>query len=106
MTPLPIRPRGVAPVERILDRLDRVSERGEGQWSACCPAHDDTRPSLSVAALHPDGRALVFCYAGCETQAVMEAIGLSMRDLFPRDSASRSISRPRPKEARYERLTW
>jgi hypothetical protein len=35
-----------------------------------------------------DGRVLVYCHAGCRTEDVVVAIGLSMRDLFA-DSAER-----------------
>jgi len=45
-----------------------------------CPAHRDRSPSLSVR--QGDKGALVFCMAGCRTDAVLEALGLSVRDLF------------------------
>jgi hypothetical protein len=35
---------------------------------ACCPAHDDRNPSLSVRRA-PDGRVLVHCFAGCSLHA-------------------------------------
>lgn len=72
--------------ETILSRLDKVRQRGPGQWSARCPAHDDKGPSLSVKEL-PDGRILLKCFAQCETDAVVAALGLSFRDLFPPSSA-------------------
>jgi hypothetical protein len=37
---------------------------------ACCPAHDDRNPSLSVRRA-PDGRVLVHCFAGCSLDAVL-----------------------------------
>lgn len=52
---------------------------GNGNWT--CPAHDDRVPSLSMRAAE-DGRVLVRCHAGCETPAVVEALGLGMSDLF------------------------
>jgi hypothetical protein len=68
-------------VERILDQLNNVKTNGQG-WTARCPAHPDRTNSLS---LHQgdDGRVLVKCFAGCSTQAIVAAIGLEMRDLFP-----------------------
>lgn len=51
------------------------------QFTARCPAHDDTRASLSVGT-GDDGRALIHCFAGCELPAVVEALGLSITDLF------------------------
>ena len=49
---------------------------------ACCPAHDDHSPSLSIA-VDVEGRILLRCHAGCPTPAVVEALGLTMADLRP-----------------------
>ena len=38
---------GGDPIDRVLERLERVRPSGGG-WSARCPAHDDRKPSLSV----------------------------------------------------------
>ena len=41
-------------------------------WMACCPAHRDQNPSLSI---HEDGgRALVHCHAGCPQRQVIEEL--------------------------------
>jgi len=72
----------VRPVDLVLDRLESVKQRGEG-YQAQCPAHDDNEPSLSVAE-GEDGRALVKCFAGCETEEVVAALDLEMKDLFER----------------------
>lgn len=71
----------MSPVERILSKLPDAKKSGMG-WSACCPAHEDRRASLSVGE-GEDGRALVKCHAGCETEAVCAAVGLAMSDLMP-----------------------
>jgi hypothetical protein len=42
-------------------------------WVACCPAHDDQNPSLSINDGN-DGRVLVHCHAGCEQPAVIDAL--------------------------------
>jgi hypothetical protein len=49
-----------------------------------CPAHADSSPSLSigVGTGAAAGSALVRCFAGCETKAVLEKLGLRMRDLY------------------------
>ncbi len=72
-------------VRRLLDRLPSAKPAGRG-WKALCPAHEDTRPSLSIAS-GDGGRVLVKCFAGCETTAVMEALGLGLEDLMPEDVA-------------------
>ena len=71
----------MSPVETLLEKLPGAKNAGTG-WSARCPAHDDSRASLSVAE-GKDGTALVKCHAGCDTSAVVQALGLELRDLFP-----------------------
>jgi len=46
-----------------------------------CPAHDDHKPSLSVSE-GDEGRVLLHCHAGCGSEAVVAALGLTMADLF------------------------
>jgi len=75
------------PVEKVLARLQGARELN-GYWRARCPAHDDGTPSLGVKE-GDDGRALVICRAGCETEAVVEALGLTMGDLFAHDTRER-----------------
>jgi len=70
----------VDPLELLLSRLQRAKQHGE-RYLACCPAHDDKSPSLSLTR-GEDGRALVHCYAGCEPHDVLAAVGLGLRDLF------------------------
>ncbi len=42
-------------------------------WMACCPAHEDRNPSLSIRAAK-DGKALVRCHAGCDQKEVITAL--------------------------------
>lgn len=49
-------------------------------WLARCPAHQDATPSLSIT---PDNdKVLLHCFAGCTAKAIVEALGLTMADLF------------------------
>ena len=68
--------------DTLLSRLDRVRKIGNGRWSCRCPAHDDKGPSLSIRELD-DGRVLLHCFAGCEANSVLDAVGLTFADLFP-----------------------
>ena len=70
------------PVDCILARLEKVIPKGQNKWAACCPAHSDKTPSLSIAR-GDDGRALLKCWAGCSAADVVDAMGLTMADLFP-----------------------
>lgn len=61
-------------------RGSRVTRRGEHQVMAQCPAHEDGTPSLSVRAT--ESRVRVHCFAGCDDVAVLDALGLAVRDLY------------------------
>jgi hypothetical protein len=55
-------------------RKARVSKRnGVRQVIACCPAHDDNNPSLSITET-ADGKLLWHCHAGCSQEAVQQAL--------------------------------
>ena len=69
------------PIDIVLSRLRRVRGARGRAFTAECPTHEDRVPSLSVTQ-GQDGRALVHCFAGCDTAAVLAAIGLSFSDLF------------------------
>ena len=66
----------------ILPRLDRVKETKQGQWLACCPAHQDREPSLALKELS-DGMVMLHCWSGCDAREIVNAIGLDMRSLYP-----------------------
>lgn len=67
-------------LNEVLDRLNRVKKTGENQYIACCPAHRDDKPSLSISG--SNGKILLHCQAGCDTQRIVEAIGIQMKDLY------------------------
>lgn len=70
-------------VENLLSRLDRVRKTGNGEWTACCPAHDSaSKSSLSIKEA-PDGRVLIHDFAGCTANEVLLAIGMDFAELFP-----------------------
>jgi hypothetical protein len=66
-------------VDLILQKLTSVVKRSNG-WSARCPAHDDQQQSLSISI--KDGKILLHCFAGCKTEDVLAAVGLTWKDLF------------------------
>lgn len=66
-------------IEYILSQLDKVKECDNG-YIACCPAHDDNHPSLSIT--EDDGKILIYCHAGCDIEEICEALDISVKDLF------------------------
>ncbi len=86
------------PIQRFLSAYQSTMgqapiPRGKG-WQACCPAHDDHRPSLSIDE-GDDGRALVNCHRGCETKEVCAALGLTLADLMPSNNPN-----PKPRNGK------
>jgi hypothetical protein len=69
-------------VNDLVGRLEKAKRTSRDSWIACCPAHKDRTPSLTVRGLD-DGRILLHCFGGCEALDVLTAIGLEMTDLFP-----------------------
>lgn len=86
----------MSPTDRVLSRLVNVRRRQPGQYSACCPAHEDRAPSLSVRET-PDGTVLLHCFAGCEVADVLAALGIEPADLFPlKDTPANTPARISP----------
>lgn len=68
--------------EKFLSRLETLKQTGTGSWKACCPAHNDTDPSLSID-IAPDGRLLIHCWSGCSNLDIITALGLDWSALYP-----------------------
>jgi hypothetical protein len=43
----------------------------------CCPAHDDHNPSFSIRAADEHDGIIAYCFAGCEYDAILKALGLT-----------------------------
>lgn len=76
------------PVNNLLSRLECVIEKGHDKWMTRCPAHNDRNPSLSIAR-GDDGRVLLKCWARCTALEVVQAVGLTLADLFERPTRHR-----------------
>jgi putative DNA primase/helicase len=67
--------------------------RNQSGFKACCPAHNDKSPSLSISDAD-DGKILVRCHAGCDQGAVIDA--LKRRNLWP--EPERALPKPAGKK--------
>lgn len=57
-----------------------VSRRINSTSCQCrCPAHMDDKASLTIS--EKDGKLLLYCHAGCDTGDILEAVGLTFKDL-------------------------
>lgn len=81
-------------LRNVLSRLKGVKPCGDGYKAHCpCPHHDDQRQSLSVSE-GEDGRVLLFCHAGCSVNDICAAIGLEVKDLYPKPEGKRNHAGP------------
>src|ERR687889_2147213 len=79
----------LSPVEKVLDRLKDYTVRKD-ECRARCPAHNgNSDDSLSIKESE-DGRALLVCHANCEIEDILEALDLSMTDLFVKGNSQSS----------------
>ena len=76
--------------EEIAQRCDQADHTATG-WQACCPAHEDTTPSLSIT--QTTDKVLLHCHAGCTYKAILAALRLQPADLFLRDTTPGSHKR-------------
>lgn len=82
----------MANAQSMLSTLRKVRKTALGEWVACCPAHDDRSPSLTVKET-ADGRVLVHCFSGCSAAEVVGAIGMTLADLMPERLTDSSLPR-------------
>ncbi len=79
--------------ETVLEKLDSAKKLPNGSYLALCPSHPDKNPSLSVT--NSNGKVLLKCFAGCDTEQILSALGLSLTDLFddkPQDSKPKVVA--------------
>lgn len=88
--------------DKLLAKLTGIQGRGP-RWRAICPAHESKHHTRTLA-IHEadDGRVLIHCFAGCDVQAIVGAVGLDISDLFPPREGDDPLKKPirRPWSAR------
>lgn len=67
-------------LDELAARLN-AKRAGRG-YSARCPAHEDSSPSLSINPAR-NGGIVLHCHAGCSPTDVCRALGLTLADLQP-----------------------
>lgn len=86
-------------LERLLASLDKVEKLPQGnhqaRYRACCPAHGDKNPSLSITLSNSD-TILLKCWAGCSAEEVVNSVGMEMTDLFPEQTKYHAPQERRP----------
>ena len=77
-------------IQDLLNNFDNVKESGSGQYSCRCPAHTDKSNSLGIKQGDGD-RILLNCFAGCDTKHILDAAGLTWKDILPDSELTQKI---------------
>lgn len=81
-------------LDRVRDALrDHGSRSDPTGRSWQCPAHEDRAPSLSVSRGSKGDNVVLHCHAGCPTEDVVTALGLTLADLYD-ESSQQKDTRP------------
>ena len=65
----------------LLICFDGVKMRGSNRAMCKCPCHHDKKASLSIDKI--GDRILLHCFAGCKSEDILAAVGLTFSDLSP-----------------------
>jgi CHC2 zinc finger len=76
--------------ESIAFSLDKGRRIKTDHYTACCPAHDDRNPSLSIT--QTSDTVLFHCHSGCSQSDLIEA--LISRGLWANKSKVRDMAMP------------
>ena len=93
-----------APADLLLSRLEGVQRNGRG-YRAQCPACGGKSRKLSITEAD-NGAILVHCFGSCEAGAVVQAVGLTLADLFPMRLATMSDRERRELRRRVKEIGW
>jgi hypothetical protein len=77
-------------LEYTLERFDNPRISGSG-WRVDCPTGHRSRGTLSVTE-GDDGRALLYCHAGCTLDEILAGLGLQKQDLYIRQDPVNATS--------------
>jgi hypothetical protein len=66
--------------DQLIALLHGVRAAGKDRWRALCPAHEDRTPSLSI--VQKLDKLLIYCFSGCRAIDIVNALGLTLADLF------------------------
>lgn len=67
-------------LKQILQKFNGNPKKAGDGYNVKCPCHDDGNASLSIN--EKEGKILMYCHAGCNTQDIIKKIGLKTSDLF------------------------
>ena len=87
--------------EEVLQHF-KVTTRNPDKAMCICPAHNDKEASLAISRGR-GGRTVLYCFAGCKKEDILDAVGLKTKDLFEEPMKQESVWAGDSWQARVER---
>ena len=66
-------------LQEIVGHFEVSRKNGTNSYQCKCPVHLDNKASLTIS--ERNGKILLHCHAGCDTREILEAVGLTFKDL-------------------------
>ena len=66
-------------LQEIVGHFEVSRKNGASSYQCKCPVHLDNKASLTIS--ERNGKILLHCHAGCDTREILEAVGLTFKDL-------------------------
>ena len=79
-------------LQEVSTYFSGVTRIKDNSFQCKCPVHNDHTASMTVSK----GKKgiLIHCHAGCETESILEAVGLRESDLFYDSNVKAGLERP------------
>ena len=66
-------------LSELISCFNGVKRNNNGSYQCKCPVHNDKKASMTISV--KNDKLLLHCHAGCKTEDILAAVGLSMSDL-------------------------
>ena len=66
-------------LQELITYFEVARKNSNASYQCKCPVHKDDKASLTIT--DRGGKLLLHCHAGCDTGSILEAVGLSFKDL-------------------------
>src|SRR3972149_4036961 len=78
-------------IRTVAAKTGHEAKKSGTGYTARCPAHDDSNPSLSISE-GSDGRVLINCFSGCSPEMICMSLDIGIIDLFPEKIHAEDVS--------------
>ena len=66
-------------LQELLTHFEVSRKLSNTSYQCKCPSHSDGKASLTIS--EEKGTILIHCHAGCDTEDILAAVGLTFQDL-------------------------